>query len=70
MSRPLDQTDTTMGPVKTAGPIKKHKRRFEISKQMDAEEVTRLKQLTGLADMFKNATFSKSWKPGTLDYEE
>lgn len=37
---------------------------------MDAEEVTRLKQLTGLADLFKNQTFSRSWKPGTLDLEE
>jgi hypothetical protein len=34
---------------------------------MDAEEVTRLKQLTGLADLFKNGTFSQSWEPGTLD---
>ena len=37
---------------------------------MDAEEVTRLKQLTGLADLFKNQTFSRSWKPGTLDFME
>ncbi len=37
---------------------------------MDAEEVVRLKQLTGLADLFKNGTFSRSWEPGTLDMEE
>ena len=39
-------------------------------KQVAWAEKIRLTQLTGLADMFKNATFSKSWKPGTLDYIE
>jgi hypothetical protein len=28
---------------------------------MDAEEVLRLKQVTGLAEAFKDQTFSKSW---------
>ena len=29
---------------------------------MDKDEVLRLKQLTGLADLFKNQEFSKSWE--------
>ena len=33
---------------------------------MDAEEITRLKQLTGLADLFKNNEFSRSWEPGEV----
>jgi len=28
---------------------------------MDADEVLRLKQITGLAEAFKNDEFSKSW---------
>lgn len=31
---------------------------------MDVDEITRLKQITGLADLFKNKEFSKSWEPG------
>jgi len=31
---------------------------------MDAEEITRLKQLTGLAELFKDAEFGRSWEPG------
>ena len=30
---------------------------------MDADEVLRLKQITGLAEAFKNEEFSKSWEP-------
>lgn len=33
---------------------------------MDAEEIVRLKQLTGLADLFKNNEFSRSWEPGEV----
>lgn len=35
----------------------------EISKHlgMDLEEVFRLKQITGIAELFKNQTYSKSW---------
>ncbi|MSS16156.1 IbrB-like domain-containing protein [Porcincola intestinalis] len=31
---------------------------------MDMDEILRLKQLTGLADLYKDKEFSKSWKPG------
>jgi hypothetical protein len=36
----------------------------EISKHlgMEMEEVFRLKQITGIAEMFKNQTYSKSWE--------
>jgi len=36
----------------------------EIAKQlgMDIEEVFRLKQVTGIAELFKNQTYSKSWE--------
>lgn len=36
----------------------------EISKHlgMELEEVHRLKQITGIAELFKNQTYSKSWK--------
>ena len=30
---------------------------------MDIDEITRLKQITGLADLFKDNDFSKSWVP-------
>lgn len=30
---------------------------------MDADEVIRLKQITGLAEMFKDKEFSNSWTP-------
>lgn len=33
---------------------------------MDAEEITRLKQLTGLAELFKNNDFGKAWEPGEV----
>lgn len=33
---------------------------------MDAEEITRLKQLTGLAELFKNSDFGKAWEPGEV----
>ena len=29
---------------------------------MDADELLRLKQLSGLAELFKNKNFSKSWE--------
>ena len=29
---------------------------------MDADEVLRLKQITGLAELFKDKEFSKSWE--------
>ena len=31
---------------------------------MDMDEILRLKQLTGLADLYKNNDFSRSWEPG------
>jgi hypothetical protein len=31
---------------------------------MSVDEILRLKQLTGLAALFKDYKFSKSWKPG------
>ena len=31
---------------------------------MDQDEILRLKQITGLADLFKNAEFSRAWVPG------
>jgi ParB-like chromosome segregation protein Spo0J len=42
----------------------------KISKElgMDADEVLRLSQITGLAEMFKDREFSKSWSADT-DYE-
>ena len=33
---------------------------------MDAEEIVRLKQLTGLAELFKNMDFGKAWEPGEV----
>jgi hypothetical protein len=30
---------------------------------MDAEELLRLKQISGLSALFKDEEFSKSWKP-------
>ena len=32
---------------------------------MDADEVLRLKQLTGLADLFKDRAYSKAWEPAS-----
>lgn len=34
---------------------------------MDAEEITRLKQLTGLAELFKDNDFNKAWEPGEVE---
>jgi ParB-like chromosome segregation protein Spo0J len=31
---------------------------------MDADEVLRLKQITGLAELFKNSEYSEAWEPG------
>lgn len=31
---------------------------------MDQDEILRLKQITGLADLFKDRSFSQSWEPG------
>lgn len=41
----------------------------EISKHlgMDMEEVFRLKQITGIAELFKNQAYSKSWEMRELD---
>lgn len=41
----------------------------EISKHlgMEAEEVYRLKQITGIAELFKNQTYSKSWGIEVVD---
>lgn len=43
--------------------LKKGWNEYEISKElgMDLEEVLRLKQQTGIAEVFKNKEFSKSW---------
>ena len=37
---------------------------------MDAEEVLRLKQITGLPQAFANHKFSKSWEEFVSKYEE
>ena len=31
---------------------------------MDQDEILRLKQITGLAEMYKNGEFGMSWEPG------
>lgn len=36
---------------------------------MDKDEILRLKQITGLAESFKNGEFSRSWTPGEIDTE-
>ena len=40
---------------------------FEKSGRRNTEEITRLKQLTGLAELFKNQDFGKSWEPGEME---
>lgn len=37
---------------------------------MDPDEVLRLCQISGLAEMFADATFSQAWEPGTISDEE
>lgn len=37
---------------------------------MDQDEILRLKQITGLAEAFKDHEFSRSWEPGTDKKEE
>lgn len=37
--------------------------RIGLELGMDADEVLRLKQITGIAEAFKNEEFSKSWEP-------
>jgi len=37
---------------------------------MDPDEVLRLTQITGLAEMFADAEFSQAWEPGTIDDAE
>ena len=37
---------------------------------MDVEEILRLKQLTGLAEMFADKGFSQAWEPVETNYEE
>lgn len=34
---------------------------------MDKDEILRLKQITGLAEAFKDGEFSQSWEPGELE---
>lgn len=36
---------------------------------MDKEEILRLKQITGLAEAFKDRDFSQSWEPGNIEEE-
>lgn len=44
----------------------------EIAKRlgMDIEEVFRLKQITGIAELFKNQTYSKSWEMQEVEVDE
>lgn len=44
----------------------------KIGKQlgMDPDEVLRLTQISGLAEMFADREFSEAWNPGTLDESE
>jgi len=37
---------------------------------MDPDEVLRLTQISGLAEMFSDQEFSEAWEPGTIDNEE
>ena len=37
---------------------------------MDQDEILRLKQITGLAEAFKDREFSRSWEPGEVIKEE
>jgi ParB-like chromosome segregation protein Spo0J len=37
---------------------------------MDPDEVLRLTQITGLAELFANQEFSRSWEIGTADDDE
>lgn len=37
---------------------------------MDSDEVLRLAQITGLADLFSEHTFSEAWEAETLEYNE
>ena len=34
---------------------------------MDQDEILRLKQITGLAELFKNEEFSRAWEPGEVE---
>ena len=36
---------------------------------MDADEILRLKQITGLAEMYRNGEFSQAWVPGETEAE-
>lgn len=44
----------------------------EISKHLgiDLETIFRYKQLCGIAELFKNVEYSKSWEAGEFNYEE
>lgn len=51
--------------AKLVAMLKKHNwtnARIGIELGMDADEVLRLKQITGLAELFKDKNFSKSWE--------
>jgi hypothetical protein len=37
---------------------------------MDKDEILRLKQITGLASLFKDVKFGQAWKPVEDDLEE
>ncbi len=37
---------------------------------MDMDEILRLKQITGLADMYRNGEFSPAWTPGEIKEED
>jgi ParB-like chromosome segregation protein Spo0J len=37
---------------------------------MDLDEILRLKQITGLADMFKDKEFGRSWEPTSVELPE
>lgn len=42
-------------------------KKIAIELGMDADEVLRLCQITGLAEMFADKEFSEAWEPGTTD---
>lgn len=53
-------------PYQLTEALKKHNwtnARIGMELGMDADEVLRLKQITGLAEAFKDEEFSKSWEP-------
>lgn len=56
--------------AKLVAMLKKHNwtnARIGMELGMDADEVLRLKQITGLAELFKDREFSKSWEISNFD---